>query len=78
MFRAPTSPSRAQRRRVSGLRDAFRGYEPSGEQGRMVMLFLGLCEAAGIVKSAATAKPPSRNGAGRAPGPRTKAVCHEG
>jgi hypothetical protein len=31
------------------VRDAFRSYKPQGQQERMVTLFLGLCEAAGIV-----------------------------
>lgn len=31
------------------VRDAFRVYEPRGQQGRMVTLFLGLCEHAGII-----------------------------
>jgi hypothetical protein len=30
------------------IRDAFRGYEPVGQQGRMVSLFQGLCAAAGL------------------------------
>jgi len=30
------------------IRDAFRGYQPQGQQDRMVTLFLGLCEAADI------------------------------
>ena len=30
------------------VRDAFRHYTPSGQHGRMVSLFLGLCEEAGI------------------------------
>jgi hypothetical protein len=30
------------------IRDAFRSYEPVGQQGRMVTLFLTLCQAAGI------------------------------
>lgn len=36
------------------IRDAFRGYEPVGQQDRMVALFEGLCTEAGlIVKTAA-------------------------
>ncbi len=31
------------------VRDAFRGFEPSGQQQRMVTLFLGLCAHAGLV-----------------------------
>jgi hypothetical protein len=30
------------------IRDAFRGYKPTGMQDRMVTLFIGLCEAAGL------------------------------
>jgi len=32
----------------TAIRDAFRGYEPRGQQARMVTLFLGLCEHAGM------------------------------
>ena len=32
------------------VRDAFRGYQPIGQQQRMVTLFLGLCERAGIIE----------------------------
>ena len=39
-------PATDSRERV---RDAFRGYVPQGQQGRMVLLFLGLCEFADIV-----------------------------
>jgi hypothetical protein len=47
------------------IRDAFRSYQPHGQQGRMVTLFLGLCKAAGMVPektpSATTQRPaPSR------------------
>jgi hypothetical protein len=31
------------------IRDAFRGYQPVGQQGRMVTLFQGLCAAAGLL-----------------------------
>lgn len=31
------------------VRDAFRGYQPIGQQGRMVTLFLGLCTEAGLI-----------------------------
>lgn len=31
------------------VRDAFRRYQPRGQQSRMVTLFLGLCERAGII-----------------------------
>ena len=31
------------------VRDAFRSYTPRGQQGRMVTLFLGLCELAEII-----------------------------
>lgn len=34
------------------VRDAFRNYKPLSQQGRMVSLFLGLCEEAGIRKKA--------------------------
>lgn len=33
----------------SAVRDAFRAYTPHGQQDRMVTLFLGLCQKAGIV-----------------------------
>ena len=31
------------------ITDAFRVYEPAGQRSRMVTLFIGLCEAAGII-----------------------------
>ena len=43
------------------IRDAFRGYQPQGQQSRMVSLFQGLCAAADLVpengKSAASSAP---------------------
>jgi hypothetical protein len=33
----------------TAIRDAFRTYEPVGQQSRMVTLFMGLCEAAGLI-----------------------------
>lgn len=38
------------------VRDAFRSYAPHGQQDRMVTLFLGLCQRAGIVAGEAPAK----------------------
>jgi hypothetical protein len=37
--------------------DAFRGVEPMGQMRRMVTLFLGLAEAAGMIPDGAPAKP---------------------
>lgn len=36
--------------------DAFRAYVPDGQRSRMVTLFLGLCEAAGIVPEGTSTK----------------------
>jgi hypothetical protein len=52
------------------VRDAFRSYQPVGQQGRMVVLFQGLCAAAGLCaeKSAAPRPAVSRpNGRTRPP-----------
>jgi hypothetical protein len=38
------------------IRDAFRSYSPQGQQDRMVTLFVGLCQRAGIVAGQPSAK----------------------
>ena len=42
------------------MRDAFRKYIPTGQQGRMVTLFMGLFTAAGVMPQRAKASPPKR------------------
>jgi hypothetical protein len=43
------------------IRDAFRNYEPMGQQTRMVTLFQGLCAAAGLIpeKPTRVGRPPA-------------------
>lgn len=49
------------------IRDAFRSYEPRGQQDRMVILFLALCEYTGIISKVPKRAPdPSRFGPDRA------------
>jgi hypothetical protein len=53
---------------VTRIRDAFRSYQPVGQQARMVLLFQGLCAAAGLTSekparasaSSSSPTPPSR------------------
>lgn len=42
----------------TAIRDAFRGYNPHGQQDRMVPLFMGLCKRAGIVDSESAPRTP--------------------
>lgn len=42
------------------VRDAFRSYSPHGQQDRMVTLFLGLCQRAGIVTGETPVKQTTR------------------
>ncbi|MCW2367496.1 hypothetical protein M2341_002943 [Sphingobium sp. B7D2B] len=42
------------------MRDAFRKYIPTGQQGRMVTLFMGLFTAAGVMPPRAKALPPPK------------------
>jgi hypothetical protein len=41
----------------SRIRDAFRSYQPQGQQSRMVALFQGLCAAAGLASEKKTRAP---------------------
>jgi hypothetical protein len=45
------------------IRDAFRTYNPVGQQSRMVTLFMGLCAAAGLMpeKSVSQSRPAARS-----------------
>jgi hypothetical protein len=42
------------------IRDAFRNYQPVGQQGRMVTLFVGLCTAAGLIPESQASERPAR------------------
>jgi hypothetical protein len=50
----------------TAIRDAFRPYNPVGQQPRMVSLFLGLCRAAGLCSTTATPESRPRSSARKA------------
>ena len=49
------------------VRDAFRSYQPVGQQSRMVTLFLGLCTNAGMIPEKVTVATRARPPASRPP-----------
>jgi hypothetical protein len=51
------------------LKNAFWGYEPRGQIDSMIRLFIGLCEAAGLVQAASRPKPEGATARPRAPRP---------
>lgn len=53
------------------VRDAFRSYNPVGQQSRMVSLFMGLCAAAGMIpeKPVPTTRPAARQARPAQPAP---------
>lgn len=52
------------------ITNAFRGFEPSNQRGKMIRLFMGLCEDAGIIAQGTTRKRTSSPSAKAAPRPR--------
>lgn len=54
----------------SRIRDAFRSYQPVGQQERMVLLFQGLCAAAGLI-----AEKPRTPSSRAAPSPTSNAAA---
>lgn len=60
----------------TAIRDAFRAYNPVGQQGRMVSLFLGLCRAAGLRdddQATSSPRPAARKPASSTPAARSHA-----
>lgn len=54
------------------IRDAFRKYIPTGQQGRMVTLFMGLFTAAGVMPT--RARQPGKKEGAAAPKPKPKPI----
>jgi hypothetical protein len=54
------------------IRDAFRQFEPESQRSRMVALFLGLCENAGIVQPKAKQQNADESKPNRSPAQRTR------
>lgn len=57
------------------VRDAFRSYNPVGQQSRMVSLFTGLCAAAGLIpeKTSPTTRPAARQSSRQPSAPSARA-----
>jgi hypothetical protein len=62
----------------TAIADAFRGYEPSAQRGKMLALFHGLCSAAGIVQGSRRSGGAPKRPTGGALGPRLKSQKSDG
>lgn len=69
VFQIVPDPSTATLEQVS---DAFRGYSPSGQRTRMVTLFIGLCDLAGLLPEDSALRASVRSG--RRDGAKAKAA----
>lgn len=58
------------------IRDAFRKYTPTGQQPRMVSLFIGLFTAAGVIPSKQRQTTARASASGSAKSPRLRSVGH--